>query len=70
MNTDTRTHENEDYISISSPALGHLVVFFFCNLGIHREERSGAIPKVGLSKGWLISPRPGLVLVIIYYKWV
>jgi hypothetical protein len=32
MNTDTRAHENEGYISISSPALGHLVVFFFCNL--------------------------------------
>jgi hypothetical protein len=58
MNTDTRTHENEDYIGISSPALGHLVVVFFCD---HREERS---------KGWLISPRRGLVLVIIYYKWV
>ena len=50
-NEYTRTHENEDYISISSPALGHLVVFFFCNLGIHREERSRSIPKVELSKG-------------------
>ena len=43
------THKNEDHISVFSPTLGHLVVFFLCNLRIFQEERGGAIPKAGLS---------------------
>jgi hypothetical protein len=31
-NGDTMTHENEDSIGIFLPAVGHLVVFFLCNL--------------------------------------
>ena len=34
-----KTHKNEDSVGISLPAIGHLVVFFFRGLGVHREER-------------------------------
>jgi hypothetical protein len=35
MIADTRTHENEDPISIFLPALDHLVVLFLRSLGIY-----------------------------------
>ena len=35
MNADTRTHENEDPVSILLPAFNHLVVFIFCSLGVY-----------------------------------
>jgi hypothetical protein len=47
MNGDTRTHEDEDSISILLPAFDHLVVFFLCSLGVHGEERLRAVTKVG-----------------------
>jgi hypothetical protein len=40
MNTDMRTHKNEDPISILLPTLDHLVVLILCGLGICGEERA------------------------------
>lgn len=31
-NGETKTHKNENAISILLPAVGHLIVFFLCNL--------------------------------------
>ena len=46
---DTRTHENENPISILLPAIDHLVVFFLCSLGVYGEEWSRAVTEVGFS---------------------
>jgi hypothetical protein len=47
---NTRTHENEDAISVFLPTLDHPVVFFLCSLGIHGEEGTRAVTKDGF---WL-----------------
>jgi hypothetical protein len=47
MNTGTRTHENEDTISILLPAFDHFVVLFLCGFGIYGKERPRAVTKVG-----------------------
>jgi hypothetical protein len=52
MYADTRTHKNEDPIGILLPAIGHLIVFFLCSLGVHGKERSRAVPEVGFSLRW------------------
>jgi hypothetical protein len=44
---NTRTHENEDAISVFLPAVDHPVVFFLCSLGIHGEEGTRAVTKDG-----------------------
>jgi hypothetical protein len=54
MDANTRTHENEDSISILLPALDHLVVFVICGLGVNGEERPGAVTEVGLPLQWLV----------------
>jgi hypothetical protein len=54
MNADTRTHENEDGISILLPAFDHLVVFILCNVGVYGEELPRAVTKVGFPLQWLI----------------
>ena len=46
---NTRTHENEDAISVFLPALDYLLVLFLCSLGIYREEPTGAVTKDGFS---------------------
>ena len=53
-NADKRTYENEDPIGIFLPALDHLVVFFFYNLGIYGEKLPRVITEVGFSLRWLI----------------
>ena len=45
--------QHEDPISIFLPALGHLIILFLCSLGVHREDRPGAVTKVGVLQ-WLI----------------
>jgi hypothetical protein len=46
VNGNTRTHKNEDAISIFLPALGHLVVLFLRGFGVYREERFRAVTEV------------------------
>jgi hypothetical protein len=41
------THKNEDAIGVFLPAFDFLIVFFFCYLGIQREERPRAITESG-----------------------
>ena len=62
---DTRTHENEDPVSILLPAINHLVVFFLCSLGVYGEERSRAVTEVGFSLGWRTWCRLRVVGVIL-----
>jgi hypothetical protein len=65
MNDDTRTHEDEDAISILLPAFDHLVVFFLCDLGVHGEERLRAVTKVGFSLEWLFRLGCRLRMVVV-----
>ena len=58
MNANTRTHENEDAISILLPAIDHLVVQFLCGFRIYGEDRPRAVAEVrfalqGLIRCWL-----------------
>jgi hypothetical protein len=46
MNVNTRTHKNEDPISILLPALDHLIVLVLCGFGVYGEERSRAVTEV------------------------
>jgi hypothetical protein len=64
MNGNTRTHKNENAISIFLPALDHLVVLFLCSFGVYGEEWTRAVTEVGFSLRWLI--RCQLSLVSIY----
>ena len=65
MDSNTRTHKNEDPISIFLPSVNHLVVLLLCSLGVYGEERPRAVTKVGLSLQWLILCRPRVVAVAI-----
>jgi hypothetical protein len=47
MNGNTKTHKNEDAISIVFPALSILVVLFLCGFGVYGKERSRAVTKIG-----------------------
>ena len=53
MNYDTRTHKNEDAISIAFPTLGVLVVLFLRDFRIYGEEGSRAVAEIGFSLRWL-----------------
>jgi hypothetical protein len=68
MNGDTRTHKNEDAISIVFPALGVLVVLFLCGFGVYGEERPRAVTEIGSSLRWLILCP--LHLIAIYFIYV
>ena len=69
MSADTRTHKNEDGISILLPAFDHLLVFILCNVGVYGEELSRAVTKAGFPLQWLTRCRLGLkVAVAIYYR--
>lgn len=68
MDADTRTHKNENSVSIFLPALNHLVVFIICSLGVHREERTGAVTEVELPMQWRIRCRLRMNDVLIRYK--
>ena len=57
MDTNARTHKNENSISVFLPALDLLVVFYLCSRGVKGEERPRAVTEVGLSSGWLIRRR-------------
>ena len=65
MNGDTRTHKDEDAISILLPGFDHLIVFLLRNLGVHGEERLRAVTKVGFSWRWLIRCRLRMFVVDI-----
>ena len=65
---DTKTHKNEDPISILLPAFDHLVVFFLCSLGVYGEERSRAVTEVRFSLRWRIWCRLRVVGVAICYR--
>jgi hypothetical protein len=69
INADTRTHEDEDPVSISLPSFDHLVVFFLCSFGVHGEERLRAVTEVGFYLGWLIWCRVRVVAVDICYRY-
>ena len=57
---DTKTHKNEDPISILLPAFDHLVVFFLCSLGYMEKNGPELSPKLdspcdggfGVDCGW------------------
>ena len=66
MNADTRTHKNDDPVSILLPAFNHLVVFIFCNLGVYGEERPRAVTKVGFSLQCLTRCRLRVIAVAFY----
>ena len=53
MNGNTRTHKNEDAISIVFPAFGIPVVLFLCGFGVHVEEGFGTVTEIGLCLQWL-----------------
>ena len=38
VNADTKTHENEDTISIFLAALDHIDVLFLCGFGVYGEK--------------------------------
>ena len=65
MNADTRTHEDEDPISIFLPALDHLVVLFLCDFGIYGEERPRAVTRVRSLLQRLVWCRLRVVVVTI-----
>ena len=44
MDANTRTHKNENYISIILSTLDHLVIFIICSLAVY--ERLGVVTKV------------------------
>jgi hypothetical protein len=67
MNSNTRTHKNEDAISIVFPSFGVLVVFFLCGFGIYGEEWSGAVTEIGLFLRWLRWLIRGLLRLIAFY---
>jgi hypothetical protein len=68
MDADMRTHKNENSVSIFLPALNHLVVFIICSLGVHREERTGAVTEVELPMQWRIRCRLRMNDVLIRYE--
>jgi hypothetical protein len=71
MSADTRTHENEDRISIFLPALDHLVVLFLCGFGVYGEERPRAVTEIGFPLQRLIRCQLRVVVVAVccrYYK--
>ena len=43
LDANTRTHENENPVSILLPAFDHLLVFFLSSPGVYGEERSRAV---------------------------
>ena len=53
MNIDTRTYEDKNSLSIFLPAFDHLVVFFYCGLGIQGEDRLRAVTNVRFYLQWL-----------------
>ena len=65
MDPNTRTHKNEDPISIFLPSVDHLVILFLCSLGVYGEERPRAVTKIGLSLQRLILCRPRVAAVAI-----
>jgi hypothetical protein len=70
MNSNTRTHKNEDAIiaiSIAFPSFGVLVVFFLRSFGVYGEEGSGAVAEIGLSLQWLRRLIRGLLRLIAFY---
>jgi hypothetical protein len=41
MEASKKTHKYQDPICFPLIEFGELVVLFLCNLGVHREEKSG-----------------------------
>ena len=56
-NVDTMTHEDKNSLGILLPGFDHLVVFLFCGLGIHGEERLRAVTDVRFYLRWLVRRR-------------
>ena len=47
MNTDRKTHKDEDAFGILLPAFDHFVVFLLCSLAVQGEERTRAVNEDG-----------------------
>jgi hypothetical protein len=70
MNGNTRTHKNEDAISIAFPSLGILVVLFLCGFGVYGEEGSRAVTEIGFNLRWLIRCWLRNLRLIAFYLYV
>jgi hypothetical protein len=70
MNNNTKTHKNEDAISIVFPVFGVPVVFFLCSFGVYGEEWSGAVTEIGLFLRWLRWLIRGLLRLIAFYLYI
>ena len=66
-NSETRTHKDEDPVSIPLPTFDHLVVFIFCGLGIHGEKGLRAVTEVGFYLWWPIWCQLRVVVVQVQF---
>jgi hypothetical protein len=66
MNSETRTHEEENSFGIVLPLVNLLLIFNICCLGVYGEERAGAVTEVGFSLQWLILRRLSITAAIYY----